>query len=88
MEIFAKQYGFFENINFQCIFTKIQNKSPPTHQSVKNILKINVFENLILFCKYLHNRSSDPYEILYGGQLISCELKYQMHEFLSISAGH
>ena len=37
VEIFAKQYGLFENVNFQCIFTKIQNKSPPTHQSVKNI---------------------------------------------------
>ena len=38
--------------------------------------KINVFEKPILFCKYLHNGSSDPYEILYGGQLVSCELRF------------
>ena len=47
-------------------------------ENMENTLKINVFEKSILFCKYLHNGSSDPYEILYGGQLISCELKYQI----------
>ena len=31
-----------------------------------------------MFCKYLHNGSSDPYEILYGGQLLSCDLNYQI----------
>ena len=29
----------------------------------------------VLFCKYLCNKSSDLYEILCGGQLLSCELK-------------
>ena len=47
-------------------------------ENMENTLKINVFEKSILFRKYLHNGSSDPYEILYGGQLISCELKYQI----------
>ena len=47
-------------------------------ESMENTLKINVFEKSILFCKYLHNGSSDPSEILYGGQLISCELKYKI----------
>ena len=47
-------------------------------ENMENTLKINVFEKSILFCKYLHNGSSDPYEILYGGQLISCELKYKI----------
>ena len=42
----------------------------------ENTLKINVFEKSILFCKYLHNGSSDPYEILYGGQLLSCNPKF------------
>ena len=30
----------------------------------------------ILFCKYLRKGSSDLYEILCGGQLLSCELKF------------
>ena len=41
-----------------------------------NTLKINVFEKSILFCKYLG--SSDLYGILCGGQLLSCELKFQV----------
>ena len=45
-------------------------------ESMENTLKINVFEKSILFCQYLHNGSSDPYEILYGGQLLSCKLKF------------
>ena len=35
---------------------------------MENTLKINVFLKSILFCKYLHNGSSYPYEILYGCQ--------------------
>ena len=38
-------------------------------------VKINVIEKLVLFCKFLHNGSSDPYEILYGGLLLSYEQK-------------
>ena len=30
----------------------------------------------VLFCKYLRNKSSDLHEILCGGQLLSCELKF------------
>ena len=32
----------------------------------------------VLFCKYLRNKSLDLHEILYGGQLLSCELKFQI----------
>ena len=47
-------------------------------ENMENTLKINVFERSILFCKYLDNESSDPYEFLFGSQLISCKLKYQI----------
>ena len=47
-------------------------------ENIENTLKINVFKRSILFYQYLHNENSDPYVILYGGQLISCELKYQI----------
>ena len=40
-----------------------------------NALKIKVFRKSILFCKYLCNGPSYPYEILCGGQLISCQPK-------------
>ena len=49
-------------------------------ENMENALKINVFEMSILFCKYLWNRSSDLYEILCGGQLLSCELRFKFHE--------
>ena len=45
-------------------------------ENMENTLKINFFEKSILFCKYLHNESSDPNEILYSGQLLSCKLKF------------
>ena len=32
----------------------------------------------VLFCKYLRNESSDLYEILCGGQFLSCELKFEI----------
>ena len=47
-------------------------------ESMENALKIKVFRKSILFCKYLRNGSSDLYEILDGGQLLSCELKFQI----------
>ena len=34
----------------------------------------------VVFCKYLHNQSSNLYEILCGGQLLSCELKFQISQ--------
>ena len=40
--------------------------------------KIKVFMKSILFCKYLRNGSLDLYEILCGGQLLSCELRFQI----------
>ena len=40
--------------------------------------KIKVFRKSILFCKYLRNESLDIYKILYGGQLLSCELKFEI----------
>ena len=43
-------------------------------ENMENTLKINVFRKSILFCKFLHNGSLDLYEILYCGQLLSCEL--------------
>ena len=41
-------------------------------------MKIKVFKKSILFCKYLRNGSSDLHEILYGAQLLSCDLMYQI----------
>ena len=40
--------------------------------------KLRVERTSVLFCKYLRNQSSDLYEILYGGQSLSCELKFQI----------
>ena len=37
----------------------------------------------VLFCKYLRNESSDLHEILYGGQILSCE---DFHEDSCINA--
>ena len=45
---------------------------------MENTLKIKVFRKSILFCKYLRNGSSDLYEILCGGQFLSCKLKFQI----------
>ena len=42
----------------------------------ENTLKINVFKKSILLCKYLHNGSSDPYEIFYGGHSLSLSIKF------------
>ena len=47
-----------------------------TLHACANTLKIKVFGESILFCKYLRNESSDLHEILYGGQLLSCELMF------------
>ena len=47
-------------------------------ESMENALKIKVFIKSILFCKYLRNGSLDLYEILCGGQLLSCELRFQI----------
>ena len=49
-------------------------------ENMENTLKIKVFRKSILFCKYLHDGSSDLYEILLGGQLLSCELKFKFHD--------
>ena len=46
-------------------------------EDIENTLKIKVIGKSILFYKYLPNESSDLHEILYGGQLLSCELKFQ-----------
>ena len=43
---------------------------------MKSTMKIKVFRKSILFWKYLLNGSSHLYEILFGGQLLSCELKF------------
>ena len=40
----------------------------------------------VLFCKYLRNESLDLHEILYGGQLLSCELKFKFHADQCINA--
>ena len=45
-------------------------------KDMENTLKIKVIRKSILFCKYLHNESSELHETLYGGQLLSCKLKF------------
>ena len=47
-------------------------------ENMENTLKIKVFIKSISFCKYLRNGSSDLYEILCGGQILSCELKFEI----------
>ena len=56
---------------------KIQNC-----ENMENTLEIKVFIKSILFCKYLRNGSSDPYEILCDGQL----LNFKLHKDLCINA--
>ena len=48
------------------------------YENMVNTLKIKVFLKSILFCKYLHNGSSDPDENVYAGQYLSCERMYQI----------
>ena len=45
-------------------------------ENMENTLKIKEFIKSIMFCTYLRNGGSDLYEILCGGQLLSCELKF------------
>ena len=40
--------------------------------------KSRIRQTTVLFCKYLANESSDLHEILCGGQLLSCELKFKI----------
>ena len=66
---FHSQHREFLIFSFQIIPESISNysslKTFEVHkcESMENTLKINVFRKTILFCKYLHNRSSDLYEI-------------------------
>ena len=48
--------------------------------------KSRIRQTTVLFCKYLANESSDLHEILCGGQLLSCDLKFKFHEDLCINA--
>ena len=45
---------------------------------MENTLKTKVFRKSILFCKYIRNGSSNLYEILCGGQFLTCELKFKI----------
>ena len=40
--------------------------------------KLRIKQISVLFCKYLCNKSSDLYEILYGGHSLSWEPKFQI----------
>ena len=40
--------------------------------------KLRIKQIPVLFCKYFRNESWDPHEILLGGQMLSCELKFQI----------
>ena len=40
--------------------------------------KLTIKQTPELFCKYLRNESSDLHEILYGGQILSWELKFKI----------
>ena len=53
---------------------------------MENTLKIKIFQKSILFCKYLHNGSLDPYEILDGGQLYLVSLNIKFHKDPCINA--
>ena len=45
---------------------------------MENTLKIKVFIMSILFCKYHSNGRLDLNEILFGGQWLSYELKFEI----------
>ena len=45
---------------------------------MQNALKINDQTNARIVCKHLCNESSNLYEILHGGQILSWELKFQI----------
>ena len=53
---------------------------------METTLKIKVFGKSILFCKYLRNESLDLHENFYGGQLLSCELKFYEDPFTDARA--
>ena len=47
-------------------------------KNMENALQIKVIGKSILFCRYLRNESSNLHKIWYGGQLLSCELKFKI----------
>ena len=50
----------------------------PILKICKSHRKSRIRQTTVLFCKYLANESWDLHEILYSGQLLSCELKFQI----------
>ena len=48
--------------------------------------KLRIKQILVLFWKYIRNETFDLNEILYGGQLLSCDIKCQIHEDLNTNA--
>ena len=82
---FHSQHREFLIFSFQIIPESISNysslKTFEVHkcESMENTLKINVFWKTILFCKYLHHKSSDLYEIW---NLSSLDSNGAIHRFL------
>ena len=55
-------------------------------ESMENTLKTKVFIKLILFCQYQPNRCLDLHEILCGGQVLSCKLKFHEDRGINVRA--
>ena len=67
----------FEKIQgFSYIFQILMEFEAQILKICKIHRKSRIKQTSVLFCKYLANESSDLHEILCGGQLLSCELKF------------
>ena len=69
----------FEKIQgFSYIFQILMEFEAQILKICKIHRKSRIRQTTVLFCKYLANESSDLHEILCGGQLLSCELKFKI----------
>ena len=60
------------------IFQFLRNFDAQIGKICKMHWKLRIKQTPVLFCKYLRNESLDLHEILCGGQILSCELKFQI----------
>ena len=69
----------FEKIQgISCIFQIWMEFEAQIMKIYKIDRKLLIKQMSVLFCKYLANVSSDLFEILWGGQQLSCELNFQI----------
>ena len=65
---FGKKLNFLRNFDAQIV------------KICKMHWKLRIKQTPVLFCKYLCNERLNLYENLWGGQYLSCKLKFKFHE--------